>query len=381
MRKNVLLMTLFFLFLSGCESLPTKNTRVALEVGFKDIAVTFVAYTDSEAEYQDYYDLLVTRYTQLGHLYDKYKNYEGLTNLKTLNDSAGTGPHTVDQELIDLLLSAQSWTDKSQNTFNITLGAVLNIWHDYREEGKLLNQEDPAVLGNTPTLEELSLANACTGWENIVIDDTLNTVEITNPCTQLDVGGIGKGYATDLVAQELKATGLTTAILNIGDSSILTLGSKPDGSEWGIGISQPARPLLIGSNSVDTLYFPGDIAVSTSGDNQNYYSAQDGNIYHHLIDPSTLFPVTSMLHSVTVTTSLSAGDAEALSKALFILPYEEAMTYLTQLQAENPDQFIGAVWVYELGQAPQGTHSIESEGFSLVHSENLKDKSRLYRAQ
>ncbi len=57
------------------------------------------------------------------------------------------------------------------------------------------------------------------------------------------------------------------------------------------------------------------------------------------------------------------------------------MTYLTQLQAENPDQFIGAVWVYELGQAPQGTHSIESEGFSLVHSENLKDKSRLYRAQ
>lgn len=381
MRKITLLFTLWFFLLCGCTSAPIKSTQVALDVGFKDIAVTFVGYTNNEADYQKYYDLLVTRYTQLGHLYDKYKNYDGLINLKTLNDTAGLGPQVVDQELINLLLSAQTWTEKSKSTFNITLGAVLNIWHTYREEGKLFNQETPSSLGNTPSLDALTQANACTGWENIVIDDAKNSIEILNPCTQLDVGGIGKGYATDLVAKDLKAAGLTTAILNIGDSSILTIGSKPDGTEWGIGISQPSRPLLIGSNSVDTLYFPGDIAVSTSGDNQNYYTAQDGNIYHHLIDPSTLFPVQSSLHAVTVTTTLSAGDAEALSKALFILPYEEASFYLSDLQTSFPNEFIGALWVFEMGQAPQGSTFIDSEGYRLVHSENLKDKSRLYRAQ
>jgi FAD:protein FMN transferase len=195
----------------------------------------------------------------------------------------------------------------------------------------------------------------------------------------IDVGGIAKGYAADIATQKLIDAGLKIAIINLGDSSIITLGTKPNGDEWGVGIAQPKKNVLIADSSVDTIFFAGSIHISTSGDNQNYYVAEDGNTYHHLIDPETLYPTVTNLHSVTVATSLSASVAEALSKAMYILPYDEAISLLNQLKTENPNEVIDAVWVYELGKAPSNTISIENQGFSVVHSEDLKDQSRLYR--
>lgn len=368
------------LILSSCEKAPERYTNIALDVGFKDIAVTLIAYTKDESTFNTYFQLLTDAFSTLGHLYDKYTNFENIVNLKTLNDTAGTGPKGVDQALIDLFNKSKDWTEKSEYTFNPTLGAVLNIWHDYRDEGKLLNSDVPTQYGSVPLMSALELANACTGWENILIDDAANTIEILNPCTQVDVGGIAKGFAADIVAEKLKAMGLDSAIINIGDSSILTIGSKPNGEEWGIGISKPTRPVLIGASTVDTLYFPSDISVSTSGDNQNYYVADDGKYYHHIIDPKTLFPVETSLHAVTVVTDLSAGDAEALSKAFFILSYDEAIAYYEQVQVLYPNNYFGVLWVYELNQAPLSAKNvIESLDFTLVHTDNLLEHSRLYR--
>jgi hypothetical protein len=64
---------------------------------------------------------------------------------------------------------------------------------------------------------------------------------------------------------------------------------------------------------------------------------------------------------------------------MFILPYDDALALLTQLKTDHPNETIDAVWVYTLDQAPVNAISIESEGFSIVHSEDLKDQSRLYR--
>ncbi len=379
-RTKITLILATLLLLTSCESTPSRYAQVALDVGFKDIAVTLIAYTKDEATYNDYYDQLEAEFTRLGHLYDKYTRIEGITNLYTINDTAGTGPIEVDQSLIDLFLEAQMWTTDTWNTFDPSIGAVLNIWHAYREEGKLLNQNEPVEFGSIPSIEELNAANLCSGWDNIIIDDEANTIEITEACTQVDVGGIGKGFAADIVAEQLKEAGMDIAIINIGDSSILTIGSKPDGSEWGVGITAPTRPTLIGANTIDTLYFPADISISTSGDNQNYYVAEDGNYYHHIIDPVTLYPVVTNLHAVTVVTDLKAGDAEALSKAFFILDYDRAMEYYTEIQTKYPDNYFGVLWVYEEGLAPtNASNIIDSEGFSLVHTDNLVDHSRLYR--
>lgn len=379
-KTKLTLFIAILLMLTSCESTPSRYAKIALDVGFKDIAVTLIAYTKDEGTYTEYYDQLTSEFTRLGHLYDKYTNIDGITNLYTINNTAGHGPIEVDQDLINLFIAAKQWTTDTWYTFDPSIGAVLNIWHSYREEGKLLNQNEPLEYGSIPSLEELEAANLCSGWDNIVIDDEANTIEITEACTQVDVGGIGKGFAADIVAQKLKDSGLDIAIINIGDSSILTIGSKPDGSEWGIGITAPTRPTLIGANTIDTLYFPADISVSTSGDNQNYYVAEDGQYYHHIIDPSTLYPVVTNLHAVTVVTDLKAGDAEALSKAFFILDYDSAMEYYADIQAKYPDNYFGVLFVYEQGYAPSNANNvIDSEGFSLVHTDNLLEHSRLYR--
>ena len=211
------------LVLSGCEKAPERFTNIAIDVGFKDIAVTLIAYTKDESTFDTYFQELTNEFSTLGHLFDKYTNFDNIVNLKALNDTAGTGPKVVDQALIDLFNESKDWTLRSEYTFNPTLGAVLNIWHDYRDEGKLLNSDVPTQYGSVPLLSDLELANACTGWDNILIDDAANTIEILNSCTQVDVGGIAKGFAADIVAEKLKAMGMDSAIINIGDSSILIL--------------------------------------------------------------------------------------------------------------------------------------------------------------
>jgi len=379
MKLKNFLFILLILTLTACKSEPIRFSNVLIDVGFNDAPVTFVAYTENEAEFNQYQEILRDEILVLGQLFDKYNNYDGLNNLKTINDNAGIQPVEVDQVLIDLITFAKEYYTITQNTFDISMGAVLEVWHNYREEGKLLNSSDPAEYGKVPNIEELQIAKECVSWDYVEINDENNTVYLNNPCASLDVGGIAKGFAADIVVNKLLEAGLETAIINIGDSSIITIGTKPNGDEWGVGIAQPKKNVLIADSSVDTLYFEGSIHISTSGDNQNYYIAEGDITYHHLIDPSTLYPVVTSLHSVTIATSLSAASAEALSKAMFILPYDDALELLNKLKAENPNDVIDAVWVYELDQAPSNAQSIGSAGFSVVHSKDIQDQSRLYR--
>lgn len=379
MKQKTFLFILLIFALTACTSEPSRYSNVLIDVGFNEAPVTFVAYTESEAEFNTYQEILREDLLVLGQLFDKYNTYEGLNNLKTINDNAGLKAVEVDQALIDLLLFAQQYYAISKQTFDISLGSVLKVWHNYREDGKLLNSENPKLFGKVPSIDELQIAKTCASWDFIEIDDANNTVYINNPCASLDVGGIAKGFAADIVTDKLIQAGLKVAIINLGDSSIITVGTKPNGDEWGVGIAQPKKDVLIADSSVDTLFFEGSIHISTSGDNQNYYVAEDGLTYHHLIDPNTLYPVVTNLHSVTIATSISAGAAEALSKAMFILPYDEALILLNQLKQENPNETIDAVWVYALDQAPPNATSIESAGFSVVHSNDIQDQSRLNR--
>jgi FAD:protein FMN transferase len=381
--KNFTLILFSLIFMSGCANITINPQQrfinTAVDVGFNDAPVTFIAYFDNQSKFDESFALLRQELKNYGLLFDKYNLHSNLTNLKSVNDNAGKGPIVVDQALIDLMIYSRKWHQLSRETFDITLGAVLNVWHLYRTEGRELNAQTPRQNGRIPSLDELLIAHECSGWDHVLVDTTLKSIDIVNPCTQLDVGGIAKGFAVDRVVDTLIAQGLTTAIINLGDSSIVTIGEKPDGTDWGIGISQPKRNALFSDPSVESLFFKGYMAISTSGDYQNFYLAEDGNYYAHIIDPNTLFPVRTHLRSVTVASDLGASAAEALSKALFILEYEEALDYLSFIQSTFPTNFIGAVWVYDLNQAPLGATSIESQGFSVVHTENIKPYSRLNR--
>ncbi|MGB4441281.1 MAG: FAD:protein FMN transferase [Coriobacteriia bacterium] len=138
----------------------------------------------------------------------------------------------------------------------------------------------------------------------------------------LDLGGAAKGLAMDRARESLRASGAVTAALISSGSSTVTLGTKPDGSVWRIGIEDPRDPEEI----VATFAFTADGALSTSGDYQRYFEAE-GRRYHHLLDPVTGLPAAGMRSLTVAGSSLSGLDSDILSTALFVRGGDEAESY------------------------------------------------------
>jgi len=394
MNKLIVTLIVLILALSGCTSTDTSKyscsavdgtsyfrctatlTEVGATMNGNDIAVNFTGYVKKKSAFDPLVDMVKSEYLRLNHIFDKYNDVTGVNNLKMVNDQAGIAPVVVDQSLIDLLLIAKDWTTKSEGTFDITLGAVLKIWHDYREAGQDLNSN--GQLAPIPTSTELQNANQYVGWKYVQIDDNANTVYLTDAHASLDLGGISKGYTTDLVAAKLKEAGLEAGLLSFGGSSSVIIGSKPNKLNWNVAVRAPIRgnPYI----ELDNVYFPTSFALSSSGDDQNYYQGSDGNYYHHIIDPKTLYPVNNGCHSVTVFTTENATVGEALSKTLFILPLEQAYAYLDQYNLDHPDQTLYAIWIFDYQKAPAGYHTVDflkgssdaEAPYTLLYSSNLK---------
>lgn len=401
MNKLYALIIVLVLALSGCTSSDTSQyscnavdgtsyfrctvtlTEIGASMNGSEIAVNFTGYVRKKSAYDPLVAMVKSEYLRLNHIFDKYNDVAGVNNLKTVNDNAGIAPVVVDQALIDLLLIAKDWTVKSEGTFDITLGSVLKIWHTYREDGQALNSD--GKLAPIPSITELQNAAQYVGWDFVQIDDAANTVYLTDPHASLDLGGISKGYATDLVAAKLEAAGLEAGLLSFGGSSSVLIGSKPNKLNWNVAIRAPIRgnPYV----EVDNVYFPTGFALSSSGDDQNYYQGSDANFYHHIIDPKTLFPVNHGCHSVTVFTTENATVAEALSKTLYILPLDQAYAYLNQYNLDHPDQTLYAIWIFDYQAAPAGYDTVDflkgtddaDAPYTLLYSNNLKGKTLSFK--
>lgn len=153
-------------------------------------------------------------------------------------------------------------------------------------------------------------------YRKIQYDAATGTVTVTLPeGMEIDLGSVAKGYAGQLVAQMLREHGVQSALLNLG-GNVQTVGAKPDGSPWQIGIKDPQGEDAMMVLSVE------DQAVVTSGGYERYFE-QDGQTYWHIMDPSTGHPADSGLISVTI-----VGDegvvCDGLSTALFVMGLEKA---------------------------------------------------------
>lgn len=373
MKKILLAIVASLLLLSGCtpkEKELTQYTKRTLTAGF-DTELVLIGYAYSEAEFDEYYELMRERYLYYNALFDHFKDYEGVNNIKTINDNAGIQPVVVDPVIIELLQFIFEYDDYNDQKFDMTLGAVLEIWHQYRDVGMMKNQEgEPGVV---PELSLLQEAKELTGSDLLVIDEENSTVFLTKEGASLDLGAVAKGWVTEQVALDLEEAGLTHGALNAG-GNVRTINNKPDGP-WRIGV---ARPSTLNSSSVDTITLDGSISMVTSGDYQRYYTDADGNMLHHLIDPVTLMPA-NHFRSVTIVTP-DSGVADLFSTIFFLHDYESGLELLDRYNADHPDSPIGVIWVIDGdAQAPSADFKLIEDGeFQIAVSENIQEFSRVF---
>ncbi len=145
-----------------------------------------------------------------------------------------------------------------------------------------------------------------------------NTVS-TPEYIKLDLGGIAKGYASDEIVKIIKENDITSAIISLG-GNIAAIGNKTDGQPWSVAIQDPFN-----SDKYIGAVYVSDKAIVTSGSYQRYFTS-NGNIYHHIIDPNTGYPVNNNLASVSVISD-SGMKADVLSTSLFVMGMEKAIEY------------------------------------------------------
>ena len=325
--------------LSGCGSLDEGNHTRYTESIFDtfDTHVQVVIYAESEEQFREYFTALHDRLREMHQLYDIYNSYDGINNVKTINDNAGIRPVEADQEIIDLINFSRQWSDKTGGNVNIALGPVLEIWHFYRQEA-LFDPENAQL----PPMEDLLEANRYTDLNLVEVDEEAMTVFLPERGMSLDVGAVAKGYALQLAVDELIEKGLESAIISAG-GNIRTVGSPKDGERdlWGIGIRDPDASVMAGADDILDVIYLDNGSVDTSGDYQRYFIV-DGEMAHHIIDPHTLMPA-NFYRAVTVVAS-GSGPADFMSTALFLLPYEESLALVESLEDFE------ALWVMPDGE-------------------------------
>lgn len=337
-RKNVLLFIATLLLLCSvslpsCKKEPsTQAPEPAMQAAsyyeyFDTVSVIFSYKGDSSEEFAANCEVVSSLLQEYHRLFDIYYEYSGINNLKTINKNAGKEPVKVDQKLIDFLLYAKEIYALTNGATNIAMGSVLKLWHDAREDG----MDDPSKA-YLPSSEALAEAALHTDINQLIIDEQAGTVYLADPNMRLDVGAIGKGYATERAAEALQSRGVASYVLNIG-GNIRAIGKKTTGQGWVTGITNPDKT---SSESFVCRVVISDVSLVTSGDYERYYLV-DGEKYHHIIDPSTNMPA-NYFTSVSVFTK-DSGLADALSTALFCMNYEEGNALIKKIGG------VDVIWV------------------------------------
>lgn len=276
-----------------------------------DTVVTLTAYAKDQAEFDAYAALVESEMTRYHRVFDLYHAYDGVYNLNYLNANAGKEPARAEPELIDLLQLIKAWRAEYGTALDPAMGGVLGLWHDAREDG--------TVLPDQILLEQ---AAQHMDYDQVIIDPNALTVFYADPVILLDLGAVAKGYAAQLVAQTLAEQGLDSFLLNAGGNVVCGAPPKDGRDSWTIAIED-----LDGVSTREKIYVSG-LSVVTSGDYQRYY-VLGGKRYHHLIDPTTLYPA-EYVRAVTIVHP-DSGLADFLSTTAFLLPYADSRRLIERI--------------------------------------------------
>ena len=195
MIRKLFVIVLAMLLLTGCVNPQHQEAKELTQYNATfltlfDTVTTIVGRYPSEKEFSEVTQAFHDELLEYHQLFDIYNDYEGLNNLKTVNDQAGIAPVEVDSRIIDLLIDCKAYYELTGSKVNVAMGSVLYLWHVARND----SIDNPAN-GYTPDPEKLQKAAEHCSFDSIIIDAEKSTVFITDPSQRLDVGAVAKGWS------------------------------------------------------------------------------------------------------------------------------------------------------------------------------------------
>lgn len=294
MKRALALFAVFLLILSlcSCAAKPAEQSFFAMNT----VMNVRIWHKDGAAEHTAAVQALV------GELERSLSVTDPNSEIARLNTS---GHGMISSDTLDLLEQTMALSVRTGGALDPTMYPIVRLWGFTTEAYRV------------PSSEEISAALQTIGTSHICIDGNSVALEYG---TMLDFGAVAKGYAAQKSAELLIHSGAEAAMLSFG-GNVQTVGSKPDGSDWKIGIRDP----FDSQKTAAILSLSGSNAVVTSGGYQRYFE-ENGKTYCHIIDPKTGTPVQGDLVSVTI----AAQDgllADGLSTALYVMGFDAACEF------------------------------------------------------
>lgn len=222
-------------------------------------------------------------------------------------NAAGGKPVEVAPETADIVQKALAYCEESDGLFDITIGAVSSLW-DFKEG---------VVPDKTAVAEAVKHVN----YKNVLVDGA--TITLLDARAKLDLGGIAKGYIADDLCRQLIDAGCDSGFVNLG-GNVKTVGVKPDGAEWHVGIQDPNDV----EGAVVAAVYSQDESAVTSGLYERQFS-KGGKKCWHILDPKTGYPVETDLISATIISDASI-DGDGFTKPLFMMGHDAALEWINE---------------------------------------------------
>ncbi|MCT4688000.1 FAD:protein FMN transferase [Vallitalea sp.] len=299
MKKQIILFIVFILIvLVGCNNTITqKNKKMSDETFLLGTLVKVTIYGENVNE-KDFDGI----FKIISDIESKVSRNISTSEISKINNNE-IEEIKLSKDTFNIIKKGLYYSKLSEGRFDITIAPLVSLWG--------IDTEDARVPAQKEIKEVLKKVN----YKNLFLDEENLTLHIKKD-TQIDLGGIAKGYIADKVSKYLKQSKMENAIINLG-GNILTVGNKPNGDSWKIGVRNPfnKRGREIGVVAI------GQKSLVTSGIYERYLE-EDGVKYHHILDPYTGYPVENDLAGVTIISDYSV-DGDGLSTVIFSMGLEE----------------------------------------------------------
>lgn len=342
-RLFVICIAAFLLIACGAkktETLPVVKTPLTRSESLLHTVVQLSIYHDDQEKVMDEAIVYIKEMESL-----LSTNLDG-SDVYRINQAAGKEAVKVDDRTFEVIEKAIETSEESDGLFDISIGAVTNLWK--------IGDED----ARKPSDEEIQAALPYINYKDIALDKENQTVYIKKGMT-LELGAISKGYIADKVRELFESKGITTAIINLG-GNVVVMGDSPKTQKgWNVGVQDPdqVRGATVGSVSET------HDSVVTSGIYERYIEV-DGVKYHHILDPKTGYPVENDISGVTVFSKTSV-QGDALSTTLFLLGVEKGLAFINQMDGVEA-VFIDKEHGVHLSDGLKDSFELTNEEYHLV---------------